>query len=195
VHPNSFPFAPLPVELTSFTGWNQGAVNKLQWVTASEQNTMKFEVQKSLMAATWTTIGEVPAYGNSNQVRTYNLTDNNPVVGNNYYRLKIIDNDGQYSFSNVINIPISDAVINNFVRVYPNPTSGLLNIDIQSTGTYDTKITAYDVIGKKVYDKPAALAKGLNRIEIDFNILAKGTYVLQFADGDGNLHTTKFIKE
>lgn len=195
VHPALFPFSALPVELTSFTGWNQGAVNRLQWITASEDNTLKFEVQKSTNNSAWTPIGEKVAAGNSNQQRNYDFTDNNPVVGNNYYRLKIIDNDGAFSYSNTINIAIGDAVTNNFNRVYPNPTNGQLNVEIQSTATYDTKVIAFDLIGKKVFEKSLAVNKGLNTLSFDFTNLPKGSYVLQFTDVQGKIHTTKFVKE
>ena len=195
IHPELFPFTPLPVELTSFTGWNQGDVNKLQWQTASELNTSRFEVQKSLAAATWSTIGEVPAFGNSTQPRIYGLTDFDPVLGNNYYRLKIIDNDGTFSYSNIINIPISEVVVNSFVKIYPNPTGGELFVEIQSTGVYDTKVIAYDIVGKKTFEKASGLIKGLNKLKFDFSLLANGAYILQFADSDGKLHSAKFIKE
>ncbi|MDB5227923.1 MAG: type sorting protein, partial [Bacteroidota bacterium] len=195
IHPALFPYAPLPVELTSFTGWNEETVNKLLWITASEINTAKYEVQKSLAAATWNTIGEKAAFGNSNQVRTYNFTDNDPVIGNNYYRLKIIDNDGKFTYSNIINIPIGEAVVNSFVNVYPNPTGGLLNVEIQSVGAYESRVVAYDILGMKTYEKVTALNKGINKLQFDFSLLAKGTYILQFTDSDAKLHTTKFVKE
>ncbi|HRI35220.1 MAG TPA: T9SS type A sorting domain-containing protein, partial [Saprospiraceae bacterium] len=195
VHPALFPFAPLPVELISFTGYNDGAVNKLQWKTASEKNTLKFEVQKSLDATTWSAIGEKVAAGNSTIEINYDFNDNNPVIGNNYYRLKIIDNDGTFNFSNVINIPISNAIINSFVQVYPNPTNGILNVEIQSTSAYDIKMTTFDVLGKKVLEKSMNIVKGLNTLTIDYSILAKGTYVLQYFDSEGKTHTTKFVKD
>ena len=195
LHPIQFPFAPLPVELVSFTGFNQGVINKLNWVTASEENTLKFEIQKSIVTGVWTTIGETPAAGNSSQQINYDFSDNNPVIGNNYYRLKIIDNDGTFSYSNIINIPINEAVINGIVNVYPNPTNGNLNVEIQSTSSYDTKILVYDVIGKKVFDKENSLVKGLNILQFNFSQLAKGAYILQFADTGGKLYTTKFVKD
>ncbi len=195
IHPMLYPFAPLPVELVSFTGWNQGSVNRLQWITASEQNTARFEIQKSITPGVWTPIGDKAAAGNSNSRLTYDFTDNNPVVGNNYYRLKVIDNDGTFSYTNVINIPVSDAFANNFTRIYPNPTNGLLNVEIQSTGVYDTKISVYDVLGKVVLDKVSSLSKGLNTLNFDFSNISNGTYIMQFSDSDGKIHTTKFVKD
>lgn len=197
IHPNKYPFAPLPVELISFVGWNQANVNKLQWITASERNTLKYEIQKNITAnnARWEVIGNKAASGNSVQQLTYDFTDNNPTIGNNYYRLKIIDRDGTFSYSNTINIPISEAVVNNFINVYPNPTGGNLNVEIQATEMYDTKVLVYDVVGKKVFDKASTLVKGFNALQFDFSQLSKGTYILQFSDKEGKLHTAKFVKD
>ncbi|HND83209.1 MAG TPA: T9SS type A sorting domain-containing protein, partial [Chitinophagales bacterium] len=195
VHPQTFPFAALPVELTSFIGWNEGIVNRLKWTTASEINTDRFEIEKSLDNSSWSLIGSKEAAGNSNQSLNYDFTDNEPIVGNNYYRLKILDNDGTFKFSNIINIPISEAVINGFSRIYPNPTGGQLNVELQATTAYETKITTYDVVGKKVQEKNISLVKGLNSLLFDFSDLAKGTYLLQFTDSKGKTHINKFVKD
>jgi hypothetical protein len=129
MHPLLFPFGALPVELVSFTGWNAGAANQLQWITATELNSQKFVVEKRIDGGSFTYLSELPAAGNSNQLLTYGLSDANPVVGNNYYRLKIIDIDGSFTYSNIINIPVSDVVKNGFNRVYPNPTGDNLNVE------------------------------------------------------------------
>jgi hypothetical protein len=195
INPVRFPYEVLPVELISFTGWNQGAVNRLQWVTSTELNTSKFVIEKSVDQGVWSVIGEKTAAGNSSQRLTYDFTDNSPIVGNNYYRLKVVDLDNTFSYSNTINIPVGEAVVNNFTRVYPNPTSGLLNVEIQSTDIYDTKIVAYDAIGKKVLDQSSSLNKGLNTLQLDFSKFANGSYILQFSDITGKVHTTKFVKD
>ena len=195
IAPALFPFAPLPVELISFTGWNQGTVNRLQWVTATELNTSKFVIEKSVDQGVWSVIGEKTAAGNSSQRLTYDFTDNSPIVGNNYYRLKVVDLDNTFSYSNTINIPVGEALVNNFTRIYPNPTNGLLNVEIQSTDIYDTKIVAYDAIGKKVLDQSSSLNKGLNTLQLDFSQFANGSYILQFSDITRKIHTTKFVKD
>ncbi|HUM52685.1 MAG TPA: T9SS type A sorting domain-containing protein, partial [Chitinophagales bacterium] len=156
--------------------------------TASEKNTLKFEIQKSLESSNWLSIGENTAAGNSTTLRNYDFNDNNPVFGNNYYRLKIIDLDGTFTYSNVINIPINTVTNNSFVQVYPNPTKGILNIDVQSTSAYDINMITFDVLGKKVLEKSMNVVKGLNTLSIDYSTIAKGTYILQYSDGEGKLH-------
>jgi hypothetical protein len=196
IHPVRFPYEVLPVELTSFTGWNDGSVNKLKWVTASEQNTNRFEVEKSYDNNSWSYLGAKVAAGNSTQVLNYDFTDNNPTIGDNYYRLRIVDNDGTFKYSNIINIPITDAIDRNgFGNIYPNPTGGELNVDVISTSKYDTRVLVYDVIGQSVFEKSTALIKGLNKLQFNFSFLAKGTYILHFADDTGKTHVTKFVKD
>jgi hypothetical protein len=187
---------PLPIELLSFTGSNEGKYNRLNWVTASEINTEKFEVEKSTdRLSMWKFLESVPAAGNSTTSLNYSIIDNQPVVGNNYYRLKIIDIDGTVSYSKIINISFGETASNNFARVYPNPTSGNLNVEIQSTANFETNVIAYDLVGKKIYDQTTSIAKGLNTLQIDFSNFASGVYVLQFSDVTGNIRTTKFVKE
>ncbi len=195
VHPALFPFAPLPVELISFNGWNAGAVNQLQWKTASEKNTAKFIVEKSIDGVTYTSIGEQTAAGNSTTTLSYSLSDNQPVIGNNYYRLKTVDIDGKFSYSDVINIPVNEAYTNSFTRVYPNPTKGNLNVEIQSSTTSNTKIVVFDVVGKKIFEKETSLVKGINTLTFDVADYADGAYILQFTDSTGKTHTTKFVKK
>jgi hypothetical protein len=107
----------------------------------------------------------------------------------------MVDKDGTFKYSNVIDIPISEAVANNFTRVYPNPTSGNLNVEIQSISMYDSKITVHNILGEVMFEYPITLTKGLNTMQFDFSLLAQGTYIIQFADADGKLHTTKFVKD
>lgn len=195
IHPIIFPFAPLPVELISFTGWNQGSKNLLQWKTASEQNTNRFEVQRSIDGMNWIILGDKAAAGNSSQQITYDFTDNYPIIGNNYYRLKIFDNDGSFEYSNVINIQLTNALFDDFVNVYPNPTNGLLNVEIQATSSYNANITVFSVLGDVVNEEIKAISKGLNTLQFNFASMAKGTYIIRFADAEGKLHTTKFVKD
>lgn len=196
IHPVRFPYEVLPIELVSFTGMNIGDKNKLEWVTSSEINTDKFIVEKSLDGGqTWFYVGEKPAAGNSTATLNYNLFDLNPVIGDNYYRLKIIDLDGTYKYSDVINIVIEDVVTSGFGNIYPNPTSGMLNVEIQSTNNYQTNIITYDVIGQIVADKSINLSKGLNKVQFDYSMLAKGTYIIRFTDNKDKTHVTKFVKD
>ncbi|MFN8262538.1 MAG: T9SS type A sorting domain-containing protein [Chitinophagales bacterium] len=194
IHPTIFPNAPLPVELVSFTGENAGSKNILTWLTASEQNTEKFEIEKSLGNG-WTTIGTQMAAGNSTDLLTYNYTDFNPVVGSNYYRLKIIDFDGTFKYSSVINIPINTPVKNGFISIYPNPTTAEFSVDIQSIVNEDVQLQIIDILGRIISATDATLRKGITTIPLSLNTTHNGLYLVQYTDYDGNIHTEKLLKQ
>ena len=149
IHPVRFPYEVLPVELVSFTGSNVGDKNKLDWVTASEYNTLKYVVEKSIDGFTWFYLGEKSAAGNSNQTLNYTMFDYTPVVGFNYYRLKIYDKDYSYKYSNTVLIKLDQSNVSDIVDVYPNPSSGLFTVVISSASDVFTTLKVYDVLGKK----------------------------------------------
>lgn len=194
IHPELFPFAVLPVELISFTAWNNSHINQLQWKSASENNLLKYEIEKSTDGSYYAYIGEMSAAGNSSQLLTYDFNDNNPVIGNNFYRLKIIDNDGNFTYSNVVNVPIAQVVTNSISKVYPNPTSGNLTVKIQSMASVNTNFSVYDVLGNIVFEQSISLIYGENKLDFDFSLLANGTYVLSYTDNNGKIQKTKFVK-
>jgi hypothetical protein len=195
IHPNRFPFAPLPVELVSFTGYNNKDQNVLNWVTASEKNVDKFEVEKSTNGLSdWSYIGWQKAVGGNVQ-KAYTFSDNQPVVGNNYYRLKIIDNDGTFTYSQTINIPISEALVNGFVKIFPNPTSGTVNLQLQSTKSSITTIEIANVLGQVVSTREATLSIGVIPVTLDISYLPNGTYFVSFMDALGTKHQEKIIKQ
>lgn len=188
-------YTALPIELLSFTGFNAGDRNQLDWITASEKNTSKFVVEKSTDGQHWFSIGEKTAAGNSSIQLHYDLNDYNPAMGNNYYRLKMIDKDSTFEYSNIINIPVNGVLVNGIVSVYPNPVSDMMNVDIQSTSNLETDITIYDVLGQTVVKKSFSLLKGINKLQFDCTALAQASYVVQFTDNLGKTHTQKFVKQ
>ncbi|MCB0514406.1 MAG: hypothetical protein KDC60_08255, partial [Bacteroidetes bacterium] len=142
------PTTVLPIELLSFTGYNDGDVNVLNWVTASERNSSKFEIEKSSDASTFEYIGEVPAAGNSIIELGYNFIDPNPQFGDNYYRLKMIDSDGTFKYSEIINIKVREdnmGVQDGIIKIYPNPTNGYLNIQYQSSRDNNLDLQIFDM--------------------------------------------------
>ncbi|TXF88137.1 ExeM/NucH family extracellular endonuclease [Neolewinella aurantiaca] len=98
--------SPLPVELLSFTGQEQEGDVLLNWSTASEQMTERFDVQRRDVNSTFATIGTLPATGNSSEQQDYSFLDTDPVNGTNEYRLRIVDVDGSEAFSDIVSIEI-----------------------------------------------------------------------------------------
>jgi hypothetical protein len=195
IHPVRYPYEVLPVELVSFTGTNIGAKNRLEWITASERNTEKFIVEKSIDGINWFYVGEKPAAGNSSSQLTYELFDDYPVVGNNYYRLKIIDLDATYKYSQIINIPIDASAVNGIVGAYPNPTNGEFTVVIASSVNQNTNILVYDVLGQIVRNVDVELTQGVNKTTINLSSLSNASYIVLFKDSKGNEHRYKVIKQ
>lgn len=94
--------SPLPVQLTEFSGKAEGNVNRLDWTTASEVNCDYFDVEESSDGFNYTTCGSMRGAGNSTQLSYYAFIDENPFPGATYYRLKQVDYDGQYHYSNPV---------------------------------------------------------------------------------------------
>jgi hypothetical protein len=94
----------LPVEFTTFTGVSDGDVNRLTWTTASETNCDNFEIEHSPDGIQFENIGTEQGSGNSTTTITYTFDDENPFTGATYYRLKQMDFDGSYEYSNIISV-------------------------------------------------------------------------------------------
>jgi carboxypeptidase T len=124
----------LPLELTAFTGYNDGAVNILNWKTATEFNTKHFIVQKSVNAVDYEDIGIVAAAGNSYTTKNYTFTDKSPYKGENLYRLKMVDLDESYKYSKLVSIILQDETAGitptGIEKIYPNPTNGKTFVNI-----------------------------------------------------------------
>jgi len=115
----------LPVELTFFNGKEQNGAVLLNWQTALEKNSSYFQVEHSQDGIHFTAIGKVASNGTSNQLHNYSFRHTSPSKGNNYYRLKEVDIDGKYAYSNIVPIettPFFD------VELYPNPTTGYVKL-------------------------------------------------------------------
>ncbi|HUM51009.1 MAG TPA: T9SS type A sorting domain-containing protein [Chitinophagales bacterium] len=191
------PTTVLPIELTTFTGYNDGALNVLNWTTSSERNSLKFEVEKSLDGTNFTYIGERPAAGNSSTPRDYTLNDEHPVTGNNYYRLKMVDIDGQFKYSDVILIKVAQSEITDgILNVYPNPTNDKLNIVYQAGAEQQLNLNIFNAIGQSMMNNQFKLDAGIHTIVVDAIDYAKGMYIIKLQNTDsGERFNSKFVKE
>jgi hypothetical protein len=180
-------FPPLPVELSGFSA-NVLSDNEviLNWTTETEVSNYGFEIQRQNFGDTdWTRIGFVAGNGNSNSPKHYSFTDDNPVNGSKFnYRLKQIDTDGNYEFSNVIDAEIIPADYFLYQN-YPNPFNPVTKITYQISKESKVVINVYDILGSEVVSLVNDIKEpGYYDVEFKSTNLPSGTYIYRMTAGD-----------
>ena len=180
----------LPVTLINFQGHLSNNEIILDWSTRSEQNSKYFDVQKSTDGIHFYSIGSVAAAGNSASRSNYNLADKQ-VTEFNYYRLKMVDIDGQFFYSQTILLKDPDAQQN--LWVLNNPFETVIKLRLSKTPQHKVLVDLTNMAGVRVYHNEY---QGSNEITIDLSgiNLATGTYILR-TNIDGQLYTRKLIKK
>ncbi|MCO5286340.1 MAG: T9SS type A sorting domain-containing protein [Chitinophagaceae bacterium] len=180
----------IPVKLQSFTGAIHNDYAVLNWKTASEQNTSYFEVQKSSNGSTgFTSIGRVNAAGNSNTVRDYSLTDNR-LAAQNYYRLKIVDKDGRYEYSNTLLLRYSGP---QKLTVVGNPFRNEIKLHFARVPEGKVKAALFNTSGARVFSEEYAGSDVISVMPDNMNRLSEGIYILRVS-ADGRVYTERVLK-
>jgi hypothetical protein len=117
----------LPVEWLSFNGRYIGEEVELNWATAMEENNSHFDIEHSINGLDWKVIGDVAGAGFSTEISRYPFIDGNPNATMNYYRIKQVDFDGEYSYSRVVVLE-KDKSTSIGMTVYPNPATDIVSI-------------------------------------------------------------------
>ncbi len=177
----------LPTTLLSFKGSYTGKDVRTEWTTSNEINTKEFVVERSLDGIRYNTLGKVGAR-NIMVSQTYAFTDVNPLQGVSYYRLKMVDNDGKFTYSEVVHINIKTHKI---LTVYPNPVNDYFTLSHSKAATSAT-IRVLSADGK-VWMKIRA---GLNSFQtiVPVSVLARGMYLVEFVN-DGERNVQKFTRQ
>ena len=186
---NVLPLGPiLPVTLLSFNGKDINGNHLLDWTTTMEINSSHFIIEHSVDATVYRELGMVNAAGNSSTERNYNFVNTKPVMGNNFYRLKMVDIDLQYKYSNVILLKLLKDHIS--MMVYPNPTANYLNIEINgmALGT-PLQIEVLDAGGKLL--KLESLKVNQQAYSLDVSAYSNGLYFLKIK-GESFAELVKF---
>jgi hypothetical protein len=177
----------LPVKLLYFTAIADGNKVRLNWEAANEQETFRYEIQKSLNATNFSFLTSV----NSRQLSqsAYVDFDNNPALGWNYYRLKIIDKSGSFTYSPVR--PVKFTKGQEEVKIFPVPATDILNVLLPSSYVNSATLLLYGIDGKFI----ATLKPTVNNVKLNVKPLAGGTYVLKIIKANGESETYPFIKQ
>ena len=178
----------LPVTLIQFKGRKQSDNILLDWTTANETQVSHFEIERSANGSAFDKLGTVAASGNSNSNRSYTFTDADPFDAVNYYRLKMIDIDGKFSYSNVIVFMGSRSkgiVVSN---VKPNPFRESINLSVVLQQAQPLTIQLVDVTGRVVATKQVQVKEGNNDVLYDgLSGLSEGIYYLRIITTDASL--------
>ena len=171
----------LPLTLIDFNGLRADNKVNLQWTTASEQNTSTFEIQRGNNGSDLATVGQVSAAGNSSQTLHYQYTDAPPASSAALlYRLKMIDLDGHFTFSPVLNI--SPQASTHSLSAYPNPFRQQATIVIQSPVADKLHLTIADMSGRIILSQDLSIQRGNTILPLpSAGRLPKGTYLLTAA--------------
>ena len=180
------PQGPVPVNFVWFTA------NKLHekqallnWKTAQEINSAFFLVERSNDALIFNAIGSVQAAGNSSLGIEYSFTDLQPASGLNYYRLKQVDLDGRFIYTptRVIRFNEPDA---GFVKYFPNPTRGMVYIELSGTMARESKLINISNAAGVVVDQVKLGAVSNNIISVNLDKYARGIYFIQIKTPTAN---------
>ncbi|GLR19643.1 T9SS type A sorting domain-containing protein [Portibacter lacus] len=180
----------VPVELTEFSVQQNKDQVLLNWSTASEINNDYFSIEKSTDNKEFYVIGKVNGNGTNSSLKEYDFVDRQPVQGENYYRLKQIDFNGDFEYSDV---KVVDFERNHRdVKVVPNPVSDILTVHFgKKSRQNDTDVLIYTMNGKFI--KMVSVDYDQASKQINIQDLASGNYYLKIVDGQ-NVMTKNFVK-
>ena len=179
----------LPLSMNEFRGRIQNNNVQLAWSTIQETATRSFNVERSSDLRTWTSVGSIAAAGNSAALRQYSFTDPTPVNGTTMYRLKMIDEDGMYQYSGVVQVA---GRIQKQLSIYPNPVVGTTNIFIEDGIKGNQSVLVINSNGMLV---KTIASKAGNLLQFDASSLSPGLYLIRVVEEGHTLQQTSFIKQ
>jgi Concanavalin A-like lectin/glucanases superfamily/Secretion system C-terminal sorting domain len=182
----------LPLKLGQFTASKRAGQVELNWETLSEENTDYFEIERSSDGNNWTRIGQVSAKGNSIQKEYYSFKDPMPAVLTSFYRLKMADKDGIYTYSRVITVTAAAELTG--LRLFPNPVRETLQVQYAAERSGTVQLMVTDASGRIVYQSTVTGRPGVNTFSIPVQTLSPGYYQVAI-QGDNRKTAGSFVKE
>ncbi len=183
----------IPVELGDFIAKKQDNFVKLDWITFSERNSLRFDIEKSGDAKAFSKIGDVKALGESAVRHDYDFWDKYPFTGVNYYRLRQVDFGGQEQISKTIAVFFDKSSQNkNGARVFPSVVHD--EVTIESQFTLDAQLTITNILGMPI--RYLTIPKSENPYQQTYLLkgLPIGTYFFVFKTADAHI-VQKIIKQ
>jgi len=183
----------VPVELTLFTATVIENSVTLNWMTATELNNQGFEIEKQV-GNQWEKIGYVPGFGTTTEPKSYSFSDNNITTGTYFYRLKQIDYDGSYEYSNKVEVVV-DLTPTEFAlyQNYPNPFNPATTIKYGVPVTGNVKLAVYNLIGEEMAVLiNGEVEAGIHEVTFKVSSLPSGMYLYKL-QSDNLVEVKKMI--
>lgn len=177
----------VPVSLLSFTGKKAGTASLLSWQVAQQLNVANYEVEHSINGVSFANIGSVAPVNAPDP--SYSFTHYKPAQGNNYYRLKMTDNDGSFRYSDVVRISFGGKDV---LTVTPNPVKDQFTVNYSGQSGIRS-IAIIDAAGRMV--RSVAPVAGTNTITLNAAGYAPGLYLVRMVTADNTVVTQKIIKQ
>jgi hypothetical protein len=196
IHFNNSWAAIIPVELTSFTASVSGKSINLVWTTATEINNSGFEVERKSANSDWQKMGFVNGNGTTTEKQFYTYTDRNLAEGNYSYRLKQIDFNGSFEYSNVIEVLVVTPNKFELVQNYPNPFNPTTSISFSLPKSANVKLAVYNLLGQEVQTLINEFKEeGTHTVTFEAKNLNSGIYLYKLeADGFSSVRKMTLLK-
>lgn len=186
----------LPVEFLSFEGEANSNFNTLTWVTGAEINSSHFVVERSKDGLVFDAFSQTAGAGMDLNGNTYSTKDFKPFSGLTYYRLKQVDIDGKFRYSNVISVSNTQETSFEIIAGFPNPTSDEFNVQVFSPGTGRVAYQISDVRGTVLLRDSYVSTGGVNTITLPVHLLGKGVYIVRAtSESTGESDVIRFTVE
>jgi hypothetical protein len=168
----------IPVELTSFAASSKGVEVELSWTTATETNNQGFKIERMNAGGSFEQVGYVAGFGTTTEPKAYSFIDSKLEAGSYTYRLKQIDFDGTFSYSEEVNVVVELPLEYALEQNYPNPFNPSTTIKYSIAEDGLVKIAVFNMLGEEVATLVNTQQKA-GRYEVNFNAngLASGVYV------------------
>ena len=175
---NSIVVGVVPVELTSFAAAVSENGVALSWQTATETNNRGFEIERSVNNNNFYLVGFVDGVGTTTEKHNYIFTDKLSAAGNYYYRLKQIDFDGSYEYSDVVEVDFSGVTSYAIAQNYPNPFNPATQIEFAIPVDAKVSIKVFSVLGQEVANLTSnQFSAGSHKVNFDASSLTSGAYI------------------
>jgi hypothetical protein len=181
----------VPVSLLNFDVQKANRTNSITWSTSQEINSRSFIVERSNDGRNFSGIGELAGAGNSSRVLQYAFTDNLPLRGTNYYRLKMQDAGNFAKYSAIKSVQNEQPA---GIALYPNPVKNNLTVLFNADKLSKATLSITDLSGKIIYSNPVLLNAGYNNLPVNTSTLSKGTYLLKIVLQENRVISRKFSK-